>query len=398
MSSLAAITRALVRFHKILAGIIVLEYALTFAIIMVSVNVLFMRMEAANQGSGIDGRHVWVVQGHGADGVVHRYQMRFAKKWFESLSGVGAVSITSSVPFLGANSVSVPIGLPLSAAAGWMEPMQVEAYQVDAAFTRTLGVRIVRGRNFLATELGHRVGDMGNAIMLSQPLAERLFHGAAAVGQQVMLSDRMVTVVGVVAPLAAPNYLGAQRTNFTVLLPTTAIGRSVLAFTFTGPEETVFDSLEALNEHDADEVSWGLRPYGEIRADYFKPDRQAVLALAAVVVIVMLVALCGLIGLTNYWVAQRRAQIAIRRALGAKKAHIVSHFLLESTLLVVAGLVIGWCAEVVLARYFGLLPLGGDPRIWSLSLLLIAAMAAVTVFVSLWRWLRLDPANLLRAA
>lgn len=397
MSALASILRSLCRFHKLLAGIIVLEYALTFAIVMVAVSVLFVRLDAASHPSGIDERNVYVLRGWGIDGSVHRYQVRHAKQVFGSLPGKESLSIASSVPFLGSNSISVPVGISGVAGAGDREKaIQVNAYQVDLAFMRTLGISLVRGRNFLPSEIGHRFDDMADVIMLSQTLAHRLFHGEVAVGRQVMLNDRMVTVVGVTAPLAAPNYLGEPETSYTILLPKIPQGRSVLIFRYAGPSAVLHDKLWALNEHDAGKVNWTVSPYSEIRADYFRSDRAAALALAGVVAIVLIVGLCGIIGLTNYWVGQRRAQIAIRRAVGGRKAHVTAYFLLESAVLVVTGLVIGWWAEVFLAKYFGVLPLGGDPRIWSLSLLLVVAMAMLAVFLSLRRWLRLDPASLMR--
>ena len=49
----------------------------------------------------------------------------------------------------------------------------------------------------------------------------------------------------------------------------------------------------------------------------------------------------GIVGLTSYWVAQRRRQIGIRRALGATRQAIVRYFQTENFLIAAAGSLIG---------------------------------------------------------
>ena len=57
----------------------------------------------------------------------------------------------------------------------------------------------------------------------------------------------------------------------------------------------------------------------------------------------------GIVGLTSYWVAQRRRQIGIRRALGATRKAIVRYFQTENFLIAAAGAALGValavCAE-----------------------------------------------------
>jgi putative ABC transport system permease protein len=49
----------------------------------------------------------------------------------------------------------------------------------------------------------------------------------------------------------------------------------------------------------------------------------------------------GIVGLTTYWVAQRRRQIGVRRALGARRVDILRYFQTENLLIVVAGGALG---------------------------------------------------------
>jgi putative ABC transport system permease protein len=60
-----------------------------------------------------------------------------------------------------------------------------------------------------------------------------------------------------------------------------------------------------------------------------------------VCVALLLVTGFGIVGLTSYWVAQRRRQIGIRRALGASRQAIVRYFQMENLLIAASGTALG---------------------------------------------------------
>jgi putative ABC transport system permease protein len=57
--------------------------------------------------------------------------------------------------------------------------------------------------------------------------------------------------------------------------------------------------------------------------------------------ILLMVTAAGIVGLTSFWVGQRRRQIGVRRALGATKRDILHYFLTENLLISVGGVAIG---------------------------------------------------------
>ena len=63
--------------------------------------------------------------------------------------------------------------------------------------------------------------------------------------------------------------------------------------------------------------------------------------LAVVSGLMLAVTAFGVVGLTAYWVTQRRQQIGMRRALGARKADILRYFHTENLLIVGAGCILG---------------------------------------------------------
>ena len=93
------------------------------------------------------------------------------------------------------------------------------------------------------------------------------------------------------------------------------------------------------------EKNWTLT---EARADAYQDDRGLVVILSVVCAALVAVTAFGIVGLTSYWVAQRRRQIGIRRALGATRQAIVRYFQTENFLIAAAGSLVGVALAVSL--------------------------------------------------
>ena len=55
----------------------------------------------------------------------------------------------------------------------------------------------------------------------------------------------------------------------------------------------------------------------------------------------LLITASGIVGMASLWVNQRRKQIGVRRAIGARKADILRYFLVENVLITTGGIVAG---------------------------------------------------------
>lgn len=392
MSPVGATWRSIWRFHRLFAGVLVLEYALTFAIVLIASGVLVTRARAISQDSGIREQGLYVLVGRGIRAPLHRFQLSAAQSRFAARVSQGNVAMGSSAPFLGMYSQSKPVSIPddsrLSA------PLQVNAYEGDARFAAVLGLHLRAGRWFEPDEWVLHYGDTTHVVILSDSLAQRLFHRGQALGQQVDIAGQIHTVIGIVGPLAAPQYLGSQHTTETLLLPRST--SHVLLIRHDGPETDLQPVLAALRRHDAGKVRWSFSSYAAVRNKYFRSDRLTVAVLAAVVLSVLVTALCGVLGLTNYWIAKRRPQIAIRRALGARKRDIDRQFLVETALLVTPGLLLGVALEVAFGLYARSVPADGGMVAWIFAIAATSIMAMLVVHVSLHRWQRMSPTELMR--
>src|SRR6185437_5714821 len=111
--------------------------------------------------------------------------------------------------------------------------------------------------------------------------------------------------------------------------------------------------LIALNH---DRVINRVQSFEQARAEVYRDDRGLAVILAVVCAILLVVTALGIVGLTSYWVAQRRQQIGVRRALGATRLALVRHFQTESLIIAaaggIAGIVLGVAANLWMVSSF----------------------------------------------
>jgi putative ABC transport system permease protein len=100
-----------------------------------------------------------------------------------------------------------------------------------------------------------------------------------------------------------------------------------------------------------DRVMTAQRTFDELRAARYRQERAGANMLIAVTIGLLLVTASGIVGVASLWVAQRRKQIGIRRALGARRVDIIKYFVAENLIITTAGIVIGLAMAVGLNQY-----------------------------------------------
>jgi len=117
-------------------------------------------------------------------------------------------------------------------------------------------------------------------------------------------------------------------------------------------------------------------------------------------VLAMLVASVGLYSVMSYLVAQRTRELAVRIALGARTASIVSLVFRSGVGMVVAGVIVGTIVSVWAGRFLGPLLFDTSPRdpaiLAGVGVLLIVVGMLASVVPAL-RASQVNPADALRA-
>ena len=84
-----------------------------------------------------------------------------------------------------------------------------------------------------------------------------------------------------------------------------------------------------------------VRTMAETRKRAYRDDRGLAIILGVVSAVLLIVTAFGIIGVTSFWVSQRRRQIGIRRAMGASRTAILRYFQTENLMIATAGAVLG---------------------------------------------------------
>ena len=264
-------------------------------------------------------------------------------------------------------------------------------YLADEHALSALGVHLIAGRNFTADEItDRREGDIPtpDVLIVTKTLADRLFPAGNALGQTIYVtSDQPERIIGIVDRLQAPviEANGATSTiaEHSVLGPYRPIDErsDYLVRVTPGQLDAVMKSAEkALLTLNGDRIL-RIRSMEERRRTAYRGDHGLVVLLISVCTALVAVTGFGIVGLTSYWVTQRRQQIGIRRALGATRRDIVAYFQTENLLIAglgaAAGVLLAIALNLWLVRSFEMVRMPGRYALIGAAIMLILGQLAV---------------------
>jgi putative ABC transport system permease protein len=208
---------------------------------------------------------------------------------------------------------------------------------------------VIAGRDFTPDEyVDYEAAEKQQAhvpsIILTRKLAEHLFPNESALGKKVyILSKDPQIVVGVIEQIARPNEgNGVEYADYSVVVPVDYPYGNYLVRVDPAHRDDVLAAIEpALMKVSPARIVLKVRPFGEVRGNFFKQDRSMAYLLVGVCIALLIITALGVVGLASFWVQQRTRQIGIRRALGATRRDIRHYFQMENFLLATAGIAIG---------------------------------------------------------
>ncbi len=282
------------------------------------------------------------------------------------------------------------------------ETVRVGAQFVSPGHLQTIGAHLLAGREFTAAD---RSG-APRVLMVSAALAERLWPGQSPLGHHLAPGQggfekaEQGEVVGVVADLRYRSLEDAP--VFDVYLPERqAFPNARMLFVRTaGDPLAVLPAVRAaVHSIDPTLPLYGVRTMEERLGDSLSRARFAAFLLALFAGLALLLAAIGVYGVLAYAVHERRREIGVRVALGARRADIAGLVVRQGMTLAVCGALAGgvaaWAASGVLrGLLYGVEP--QDPAIFAAGPLVLLLSALAACLLPARKAARVDPMRVLR--
>jgi predicted permease len=338
-------------------------------------------------------------------GVFHRqFQERVA-----ALPGVVSVGAVGAVPLDGsyatgcsvvfregrpyANGEQTPCVPTITAAPGFFESMRIQ----------------VRGRTMTWADFDQRT----QAAVVTKALADRMWPGEDPIGKGIRTwgpdDKTWYRIVGVIPELRA-EALEHDPTE-AVFYPGTSLGPASRDGSFNDLSYTVRvksgDPLtlvapirRILKEMSPRTPFLEARTMDAIVAHSMQRTSFIMILLGISAAVALLLSAVGIYGVISYIVTQRRFEIGVRIALGARVAEVARMVLMQSVRLAVVGIVLGlagaWAVTSLLqSLLFGVSPM--DPTVLAIVPVVLLLIATVASLAPARRASRIDPIEALRS-
>jgi putative ABC transport system permease protein len=266
-------------------------------------------------------------------------------------------------------------------------------YGVEPVYQRIANLRISSGRFYDDDEAARAAP----VCVLGEAARWRLFGDTDPIGKFVKVNEQWFDVIGVVGPQAvAQGEVGgipAQDRNNLIYVPTSAAilrledNYSALRDEIDGvfirlASETDITSAAAIVRGVLENSHRGASDYSlivpaELLAEQQRTKRIFDIVMVALASISLLVGGIGIMNIMLANVMERTPEIGLRRAIGATRVDIVRQFVLETTMIAVAGGAIGLALGLAMSR--GIASFAGWSTIVTGWSLLLAFLVSVVV-------------------
>ncbi|MGH9541727.1 MAG: ABC transporter permease [Terriglobales bacterium] len=322
----------------------------------------------------------------------------------QRVPGVAAVAAASALPLEDGQTTNGAFVIADRPAVAENLLPYAEYREVTPGYFRAMGIPLLRGRDISSAD----ALSTPFVVVVNQTAALRYWPGQNPIGQRMKFlgftphgAPPWMEIVGVVAdtrismasPPRAMAFVPVAQQPFWMLGDAYVVVRSALAGDALGAG--LRPIVAALDPQAPVRVG----PFATRLDSVTAPSRFRATLLALFASLALILAAVGLYGVLSFLVGERRKEVAIRMALGARPRQVLGAIVGEgvrwAALGLLAGALAAWLSARLLARFlFGVAP--ADPLTFALVALLLLAVAALACWLPARRAARVDPVIALR--
>jgi hypothetical protein len=270
---------------------------------------------------------------------------------------------------------------------------RIRVVSAAEGFFDVMGLPIEAGRLFSTGEQS-----ANRTIVIDAGLADRLLPGASPLGRRLVLegggsprSNGVFTVIGVVAEQGSPQ----------VFLPGTGSVTELLLVRTVGPADAALPAIRAAALAAAPEAPVvSARTLAAIHADTRRSTMRSALFAGGSGLVALALAAIGIYAVVAAAVEQRRREIGIRAALGARSSRTVGLFIRRGLALCLAGVAIGVPLSIGATRVAAAADGTQPPGLGALAAMVtvfVSSVALLAAWIPARRAASVDPLTVLRS-
>jgi putative ABC transport system permease protein len=271
---------------------------------------------------------------------------------------------------------------------------------VDAGYFGTMGIPLLRGRNFSGAEQR----EPKRVILINEALARQYFPDQNPIGQRldvVMFDEPTPTeIIGIVGNVRYDSLVDEAPPAVYFPHPDLTYSFMTLVVRTDGDPAAIAPAIQReIRELDPNQPVSDVRTMNQVMSEWVARSRFNTLLLGLFAGLATLLSAVGIFGVMNYSVALRTRELGLRLAVGAQPRQVLLLVLKQGLALTVVGVVLGLAAAFALTRLLSGLLFGVaavDVTTFSSISLLLVLVSLLACYLPARRAMRIDPLSALR--
>jgi putative ABC transport system permease protein len=271
---------------------------------------------------------------------------------------------------------------------------------VDSGYFTTLGIPLLRGRNFSDAEQR----EPKHVLLINEALARQYFSDQDPIGQRldVLMFDQPTPaeIIGVVGNVRYDSLVDEAPPAVYFPHPDLTYSLMTLVIRTDGEPTAIFPAVQSeIRSLDPNQPISDVRTMNQVMSEWVSRSRFNTLLLGLFAGLATLLSAVGIFGVMNYSVALRTRELGLRLAVGAQPRQVLLLVLKQGLTLTIVGVVLGLAAAFALTRLLSGLLFGVgtfDATTFATISLLLIVVSLLACYLPARRAMRIDPLSALR--